>query len=146
LVFRPEIFFLGQTEGCGIDRDALGRTLRRCTIHAEGAMRAAMSAICVDEVLTYDDGEVQNWRWVLSDAGDGRYVVAEARAGSGHVAELRPDGDFLISFRRTRGWLSQRHETRYALLEEDTAVESTKVTFLGAPQLMFTAFRRRAAC
>jgi hypothetical protein len=106
-------------------------------------LRSAISAICVDEVLSYDDGEVQDWRWVLSEAGGGRYLVAEAQAGSGHVAEQRPDGDFLISFRRTRGWLSQRHVTRYALLSKDIAVENTQVTFLGARQLSFVAFRRR---
>jgi hypothetical protein len=143
LTFRPEVFFLGQTEGVGIDRDAFGRTLRRCTIRTEGAMRPAISAICVDEVMTYDDGEIQNWHWVLSPASNGRYVVAEAQAGSGHVAQLRPDGDFLISFSRTRGWLSERHATRYAMVSREVAVEQTEVTYFGMRRLSFTAFRRR---
>jgi hypothetical protein len=102
-----------------------------------------MSAICVDEVMHYDDGEIQNWRWVLSPASNGRYVVAEAQAGSGHVAELRADGDFRVSFRRTRGWFSERHTTRYSMLSKDMAVEQTEVTMLGLRQLSFTAFRRR---
>ena len=143
LTFRPEIFFLGQTEGVGIDRDAFGRTLRRCTIRTEGALRESISAICVDEVMHYDDGEIQNWRWVLSPASNGRYVVAEAQAGSGHVAELRTDGDFRISFRRTRGWLSERHRTRYAMLSKDLSVEQTEVSMFGMRQLTFTAIRRR---
>ena len=120
-----------------------GRTLRRCTIRALGEPHPTIPAICVNEVLTYDDGEVQNWRWVLSNTLGGHYVVAEAQAGSGHVAERRADGDFLISFRRTRGWLSQRHVTRYAVLTDKLALETTRVSFLGVPQLMFTAIRRR---
>ena len=104
-----------------------------------------MSAICVDEVITYDDGEVQNWRWVLSDAGDGRYLVAEAQAGSGHVVERRGDGDFVISFRRTRDWFSHRHLTRYTMLDEWVSMESTTVSLLGIPQTLFTAIRRRIA-
>jgi hypothetical protein len=145
LTFRPEVFFLGRTEGAGVDRDLLGRTRRWCTIVTEGVLRASMSAICVDEVMTYDDGEVQNWRWVLGDAGDGRYLVAEARAGSGHMVERREDGDFVISFRRTRDWLSHRHLTRYTMLDEQLSMESTTVSLLGVPQTLFTAVRRRVA-
>jgi hypothetical protein len=143
--FRPEVFFLGRTEGAGIDRDLLGRTRRRCTIFTEGVLRASMSAICVDEVMTYDDGEVQKWRWVLGDAGDGRYLVAEARAGSGHMVERRADGDFVISFRRTRDWISHRHVTRYTMLDETLSMESTTVSLLGVPRTLFTAIRRRVA-
>jgi hypothetical protein len=137
------VFFLGRTEGAGVDRDLLGRTRRRCTIVTEGILRASMSAICVDEVMTYDDGEVQKWRWILGDAGDGRYLVAEARAGSGHMVERRGDGDFVISFRRTRAWISQRHVTRYTMLDESLSMESTTVSFLGVPRTVFTAIRRR---
>jgi hypothetical protein len=136
------VFFLGRTEGAGVDRDLLGRTLRRCTIRTEGT---SMSAICVEEVMTYDDGEVQNWRWVLGEAGDGRYLVAEARAGSGHMVERRGDGDFVVSFRRTRHWISRRHMTRYTMLDDSLSLESTTVSFLGIPQLVFTAIRRRVA-
>jgi hypothetical protein len=143
--FRPEEFFLGRTEGAGIDRDLLGRAIRRCTIRTQGILRAPMSAICVDEVMTYDDGEVQQWRWVLGESGDGRYLVAEARAGSGHVVERRGDGDFVVSFRRTRDWISHRHLTRYTMLDESLSLESTTVSFLGIPRLMFTAIRRRVA-
>ena len=143
--FRPEEFFLGRTEGAGVDRDALGRTIRRCTIRTEGVLRAAKSAICVDEVLTYDDGEIQNWRWVLGLAGDGRYLVAEAQAGSGHMVERRDDGDFVVSFRRTRDWMSHRHLTRYTLLDDRASLESTTVSFLGVPRLWFTAIRRRVS-
>jgi hypothetical protein len=143
--FRPEVFFLGRTEGAGVDRDLLGRTLRRCTIRTQGVARASMSAISIEEVMTYDDGEVQNWRWVLGDSGDGRYLVAEARAGSGHVVDRREDGDFVLSFRRTRDWISHRHLTRYTLLDESTSLESTTVSFLGIPRLLFTAIRRRVS-
>jgi hypothetical protein len=137
------MFFLGRSDGVGIDRDMFGRTIRRCTIRAEGAPHATISAICVNEILTYDDGEIQNWRWVLSRSADGRYVVAEAQAGSGHVVERRADGDFVVSFLRTRGMFSQRHVTRYAMLTTNVALETTNVSFLGVPQLMFTAVRRR---
>lgn len=145
LSFRPESFFLGRTEGAGVDRDLFGRTVRQCVIHTHGVLRGPMSAICVDETIAYDDGEVQEWRWVLGDAGDGRYLVAEAQAGSGHVVEPRADGDFVVSFRRTRRWVTQRHLTRYTMLGEDVSMEKTTVSFLGVPRLLFTAVRRRIA-
>ncbi len=143
IIFRPEVFFLGRTDGAGIDRDIFGRTVRRCTIVADGAPHPTISAICIKEIITYDDGEVQDWRWVLGGSSDGRYVVAEAQAGSGHFAERHRDGDLVVSFRRTRRWFTQRHVTRYSQLTPDIALESTTVSVLGAPQLFFTAVRRR---
>jgi hypothetical protein len=143
-IFRPEEFFLGRTDGAGVDKDIFGRIVRRCTIIADGAPHPTIPAICVNEVLTYDDGEVQDWRWVLGRGTDGRYVVAEAQAGSGHFAERRDNGDFQISFRRTKRWFTQRHVTRYTLLSAEVALESTTVSVLGTPQLFFTAVRKRA--
>ena len=133
----------GERKAPGSIRDLLGRTLPP-VYDRDGrrVLRASMSAICVEEVMTYDDGEVQKWRWVLGDAGDGRYLVAEAQAGSGHMVERRGDGDFVISFRRTRDWISHRHLTRYTMLDESLSMESTTVSLLGHPS---NACSRRSA-
>src|SRR5471032_107960 len=72
LAFAPESFFLGRTEGAGVVRDPIGRIVRRCRITTEGAYSAAQSALRFDEVFTYDDGEVDVWRWAMQAGRDGR--------------------------------------------------------------------------
>lgn len=141
--FVPKLFFLGESSGVGIDRDPFGRIFRRCALRTHGTAHPTVDAVCVDETLSYDDGEVQRWRWVLGDGGDGRYLVAESQAGSGHMARRLADGDLVFSFRRDRGVLSTRHRTRFTLLGQDIALETTWVSFLGAPLLTFTAVRHR---
>jgi hypothetical protein len=146
LVFRPEVFFLGRTEGAGVVRDPFGRIVRRCTVTTEGVFNTAYRAIHFDETFAYDDGEVDVWRWAMTAGADGRYVAAEAMAGSGIVGERR-GGDYLISFRRpvgkAQGWLSPRFSTRFTLLSADLALKRAKVSLAGVPVGELTAVHRR---
>ena len=83
--FRPEVFFVGRTEGAGVVRDPFGRVARRCSILTLGSCREAHGALQFDETFTFDDGEVDIWRWTMTAGSDGRYMVAESSAGSGIV-------------------------------------------------------------
>src|SRR5579863_5665601 len=126
LIFRPEVFFLGRTEGAGVVRDPFSRIVRRCAIYTQGVFSPAYGAIHFDETFAYDDGEVEVWRWAMTAGPDGRYVAAEAMAGSGIVGERR-GGDYLLSFRRpvgkAQGWLSPRFSTRFTMLSPDLALK-----------------------
>src|SRR5580704_16700340 len=102
LAFAPETFFLGRTEGAGVQRDPFGRIVRRCRIVTSGAFSPAQQALRFDETFAYDDGEIDTWRWVMQAGRDGRYVAAEAKAGGGLVGERQGD-DYVISFRRPAG-------------------------------------------
>ncbi len=57
-IFRPEVFFVGRTEGSGIVRDVFGHAARRCQIVTVGSRQAAYGALELEETFTYDDGEV----------------------------------------------------------------------------------------
>src|SRR5579864_6366055 len=74
LPFEPESFFLGRTEGAGVVRDPFGRITRRCHVVTDGSYSAAQGALRFDETFTYDDGEVDVWRWVMRAGHEGRYV------------------------------------------------------------------------
>jgi|SRR5271169_1427316 len=146
LIFRPELFFLGRTEGAGVVRDPFGRIVRRCRIVTEGAFDPAHQAIHFDETYSYDDGEVDVWRWVMTGGRDGRYVAAEAKAGAGITGERR-GADYLISFRRpvgrATGLLAPRFSTRFTLLAPDLALKRAVVSILGLPVGALTAAHRR---
>src|SRR5580704_4257351 len=45
LVFEPETFFLGRTEGAGVMRDPFGRIVRRYHITTTGAFSAGQRAL-----------------------------------------------------------------------------------------------------
>ena len=98
-VFRPELFFVGRTEGSGIVRDAFGRILRRCEIVTVGSRQAAYGALQMEETFSFDDGEVDVWRWVITAGGEGRYMASEQIAGSGLLAH-RDGDDYVLSFHR----------------------------------------------
>ncbi len=145
-VFRPETFFLGRTEGAGIVRDAFGRTQRRCVIVTQGASHGAYQAIHFDETFTYDDGEVDTWRWALTVGPDGDYVAAEAVAGSG-LEGRRSGEDYVLAFHRpsgrARGVLAPRFLTRFTLLTADVALRDVRISMLGAPMGQMLAMHRR---
>ena len=146
LAFRPEVFFLGRTEGSGVVRDPFGRVVRRCAVATEGAFSPTYGAIQFNETFAYDDGEVDVWRWAKTAGNDGRYVAAEALAGSGIVGE-RQGGDYLLSFRRpvgrAKGWLSPRFSTRFTLLAPDLALKQSSVSIAAIPVGVLTAVHRR---
>jgi len=146
LSFAPESFFLGRTEGAGVVRDPFGRILRRCRIATEGAYSAAQGALRFDETFTYDDGEIDPWRWVMRPGREGRYVAAEAKAGVGITGERR-GGEYVLAFRRpvgrAIGALSPRFRTRFTLLAPDLALKQADVSLFGVPVGRLTAFHRR---
>ena len=152
LAFAPETFFLGRTEGAGVMRDPFGRIVRRCRIVTIGAFSIAQQALRFDETFAYDDGEIDTWRWVMQAGRDGRYVAAEAKAGSGLVGERQGD-DYVISFRRPtgpaggplRGPLSPHYRSRFTLLAPDTALKRADVSLLGVPLGSLSAIHRRVA-
>lgn len=147
-LFRPEVFFVGRTEGSGIVRNAFGRGVRRCEIVTVGSRQAAYGALQMEETFTYDDGEVDVWRWVVTAGGDGRYMASERIAGSGIVAHREGD-DYVLSFNRPVGngprWLAPRYATRFSLLSPEIALKAVKVSLLGAPLGVMTAIHRRLA-
>jgi hypothetical protein len=146
LAFAPETFFLGRTEGAGVVRDTFGRIVRRCRIVTIGAFSEAQQALRFDETFAYDDGEVDTWRWVMQAGRDGRYVAAEAKAGSGLVGERQGD-DYVISFRRpsgrAKGPLAPHYRSRFTLLSPGIALKRADVTLLGVPMGSLSAIHRR---
>ena len=146
LPFRPEVFFLGRTEGAGVARDAFGRLIRRCRITTEGAL-SAQGSIQLEEVFAYDDGEVDVWRWAIRPSSDGRYLAAEAKAGAGFSGERRGQ-DYVIAFRRplgeATGLLAPRFSTRFTMLTPDLALKRARLSLFGWPLGSLVAFHRRA--
>lgn len=148
LAFEPERFFLGRTEGAGVLRDPFGRVVRRCHIATEGTFSASQGAIRFDEVFTFDDGEIDVWRWAMSAGRDGRYVAAEAKAGAGITGERRGE-DYLIEFRRpmgrAQGPLRPRFRSRFTLLAPGLALKRADVSLFGVPLGSLSAIHRRVA-
>lgn len=148
LAFAPETFFLGRTEGAGVVRDPFGRIVRRCQIVTSGAFSPAQQALRFDETFVYDDGEIDTWRWVMQAGRDGRYVAAEAKAGSGLVGERHGD-EYVISFRRpqgrAKGALAPHYRSRFTLLAPDMAMKRADISVLGVPMGSLFAIHRRVA-
>ncbi|HZZ34259.1 MAG TPA: DUF3833 family protein [Caulobacteraceae bacterium] len=144
--FRPEVFFVGRTEGSGVVRDPFGRVVRRCEISTEGKADPGRNTIHFTEIFTYDDGEVDVWRWVMTHARDGRYVAAEANAGSG-ITGQRVGDDYSLSFSRpvgaAKGVAAPRFATRFTLLAQDVALKSVRVSLFGLPIGQMTAIHRK---
>lgn len=145
-LFRPETFFLGRTEGTGVLRDPFGRLQRRCEVVTVGERRAAYGALSLDETFTFDDGEVDAWRWVITSGGDGRYMASELTAGSGIIGQRHGD-DYVIAFSRphgrARGLTAPRYVSRFTLMAPDLALKTVKVSLLGAPVARMTVIHRR---
>jgi hypothetical protein len=144
--FRPEVFFLGRTEGAGVVRNPLGAVVRRCAIVTEGSLHEAYDAIHFDETFTYEDGEIDVWRWAMTCSGGDEYLAAEAKAGS-RIVGRRAGDDYVLSFQReagrAKGALAPRFFTRFTLLSPDVALKSAKVSILGVPVGLMTAVHRR---
>ena len=147
-IFRPEKFFVGRTEGSGIVRDAFSRILRRCEIVTVGSLQASYGALQMEETFTFDDGEVDVWRWVVTAGGDGRYIASEQIAGSGLIAH-RDGDDYVLNFHRPIArapkWLAPRYATRFSLLSTDIALKTAKVSLFGAPLGVLTGIHRKVA-
>jgi len=148
LAFEPETFFLGRTEGAGVVRDPFGRIARRCHIATEGGYSAAQGVLRFDEVFTYDDGEVDVWRWAMQPGREGRYVAAESKAGAGITGERQGD-DYVIAFRRpvgrATGSFAPSFHSRFTLLTPELAVKRANVSLFGVPLGALIAVHRRIA-
>jgi len=146
LPFQPELFFLGRTEGAGVVRDPFDRIVRRCKVTTEGARHGGVGAVSFEEVFTYDDGEVDVWRWAMSPGRDGRYVAAEAKAGPG-IAGERAGADYRLSFRRpvgaATGVFAPRFSTRFTMLAPDLALKSARMSIWGLPLAALVVFHRK---
>jgi len=123
--FRPESFFIGQTVGGGVLRDPFFRITRRFRVETRGYRDGSYGAVKLDETYAYDTGEVDAFQWVITPAGAGRYVLAEA---------LGP----------ARGLAKPRFKVRMGLVGGDTVLKSVRVGLLGAPLGTVTAVHRRA--
>ena len=147
-IFRPESFFLGRTEGAGLFRDPLGRVVRRCQIVTVGSRQASYGALELSETFTFDDGQIDPWKWVITAGGGDRYMAAEQVAGSGISAHHVSD-DFVLNFHRpsgrARGFMAYRYATRLALMSPTTALKTVKISQLGAPIGVLTAIHRCVA-
>jgi hypothetical protein len=146
-VFRPEIFFLGRTQGWGIVRE-LGGRCRRCTITTDGRVEETYNSLHFDETFAYDDGRSEEWRWAMTRGRDGRYVAAEALAGAGIVGR-HDKGDYVLGFRRPLrpegGFPTPRYLTRFTLISPSLALKSVRVSLLGLPVATMTAFHEKVA-
>lgn len=146
LAFEPEVFFLGRTEGAGVVRDPIGRIVRRCSVTTDGGFNTAQGLLRFDEVFSYDDGEVDVWRWVMQPGRDGRYLAAEVKAGAGITGERQGD-DYVLAFRRpvgrAAGVFAPRFRSRFTLLNPDLALKRANVSLFGLPLGVMTAVHRR---
>lgn len=136
LVFRPESFFLGRTEGWAEARPLMGGAARRARVVTEGHLEATYSALHVTETFEWETGAADIWRWVMIRGMDGRYVASEARAGAGIVGR-HEGGDYLLDFRRpltAKGRLLRGgYATRFSMLSPRTALKRVRLSLLGVP-------------
>lgn len=148
LTFRPELFFLGRTEGHGVVRDPMGRVARRCRVETVGDFSPTRSAIEFEEVFTYNDGEVDVWRWVMTQGSNGIYVAAEAVAGAG-ITGYRDGEDYVLNFRRAvgpaKGLLAPSFSSRFTMVAPGIALKTAKVSLFGLPLGVLTATHHKVA-
>lgn len=143
--FRPEVFFLGRTEGWGVARGPTGRILRRCRIVTDGRLDEAYQAIHFDEIFSWEDGQNDEWRWAMTRGLNGAYVAAEALAGAG-IQGRYEGGDYLLSFLRPvkpEGGPKARFTTRFTPISPDVALKSVRISLFGLPVASMSAFHKR---
>ncbi len=129
-------------------RDPLGRVARRCRVETMGDFAPTRSAIEFEEVFTYTDGEVDVWRWAMTQGSNGLYVAAEAVAGVG-ITGYRDEEDYVLSFRRAvgpaKGLLAPSFKTRFTMVAPGVALKVAQVSLFGVPLGVMTATHHRMA-
>ena len=143
--FRPEVFFVGRTEGWGLTRGLTGRLQRRCQVITEGRLDDAYRAIKFDEAFNWEDGEQEEWRWAMTRGLNGQYVAAEALAGPG-IQGRYEGADYVLSFRRPLrpgGGPRPRFLTRFTQISPAVALKQVRVFLWGLPLGQMTVFHRR---
>lgn len=75
---RPELFFAGRTTGAGVLELATGKS-RWLRVESTGTP-VGPGAIRVDQVIRYDDGDVDRRSWTIRRGPDGRYAATLTEA------------------------------------------------------------------
>ena len=136
LQVRPNAFFIGATEGVGVERDGFGRMRRRFRTQAEGRAIETYTAVSVTETYCFDDGQIDVWRWVISASPGGKFVAAEIGQQSGIVSETAGE-DLWFRFRRgftpTKALIPVAFTVRMTMLTPQTMLQATNVSVLGIP-------------
>ena len=130
---RPELFFEGRTQGTGTLELLTGkrRSLRvegRGTAEADGSLR-------LDQVVTFDDGEVQErtWRLVKLDA---RTYSATLSDATGPVAAEVTGNRFHLRYRLRKPAI---YMEQWLYLQADgTVLNLATITVLGIPWARLT--------
>lgn len=65
-------YFEGKTYAWGQFQDRSGKVLRRFTVNIDGQVKA--NQLNLDERFVYDDGELQQRIWRITQTGEGQYV------------------------------------------------------------------------
>lgn len=146
LIFRPENFFVGRTEGWAEARPLLGGPARRARVVTDGRLDATYSALHVDETYDWENGTTEVWRWVMTRGLDGRYVASEARAGAGIVGR-HEGGDYLLNFRRPIGdqgrLVRGGYATRFSMLSPRVALKRVRFSLVGVPMAVMVGEHHR---
>jgi hypothetical protein len=146
LIFRPETFFLGRTEGWAEARPLLGGASRRARVITEGRLEAPYGALHVDETFEWENGGAEVWRWVMTRGLDGRYVASEVLAGAGIVGRHEGD-DYVLNFRRALspkgGLIRAGYATRFSMLSPKVAIKHVRMSVVGLPLAVMVAEHHR---
>lgn len=136
LIFRPETFFVGRTEGWAEARALLGGPSRRARVITEGHLEGAYNALHFTETFEWENGPADIWRWVMTRGLDGRYVATEALAGAGIVGR-HEGGDYLLEFSRplaaNNRLIRGGYATRFSMLGPRVALKRVRLSLLGVP-------------
>ncbi|MFO1015181.1 MAG: DUF3833 family protein [Caulobacteraceae bacterium] len=146
--FRPEVFFVGRTEGAAVLKGAFGQIRRRCSIVTEGDWNFAKHSLEFRETFIYDNGAIDTWLWATQIGANGTYVSAEALAGPGVVGR-RLKGDYVLSFKRPcgafKGLFTPHFVIRFTPLDSQTVLMAARFSLFGVPIGSMTGIHRRVA-
>ena len=144
-VFRPELFFMGETRGAGVVPLPFGRT-QRCSIWTRGWDDEASGAMHFDEVFRFDDGRVDTLHWALEGTGDGRLSASEVSV-VGEPRSTLQGPYWRIRFRRLGGGgpagTALSYDARFHLVAPDTVMKRVSVSLLGVTLGTMSGFHRR---
>lgn len=126
---RPELFFAGRTTGVGVLELMVGET-RRLRVESTGTPVGA-HALRIDQVIRYDDGEVDRRSWTVRRGPDGRYGASLSEAkGPVRIVQAGNSVNIRYSFGSPRvrmdQWLYLRSDGR--TLDNRAAVTLAGVT------------------
>jgi hypothetical protein len=146
LVFRPDIFFLGPTQGWGLVRDGFGRLIDRCAIATEGRWDHNFGALHFDESFTYDSGHVETLNWSFAPDPQGRMSAAEPSV-LGRPRAWYEGRDYRLQFRRLGPPPVEKarllYDVTFTLLQPNMALKSARLKLFGVTVGSLTAYHRQ---